>query len=393
MNMTTPLFSVVLIAKNEANTLPRLFASLEEFERSGGEIVLVDTGSTDETVKLARSFGCLVFEEGSRFIQTVDKETAESINERFVRGGEHPIVAEGNKLFDFAAARNYAASKARNNWILMPDCDEAFTALDIAAINVAINQESASRIECDFVFAHDSAGEPLIQFRISRFYDCRIAHWNPKNIVHEVLTPIGLDAPSVYVGPEILKLEHWQNQQTNRSGYLVGLAMDCFVNPKNDRNAHYFARELFYTRRYESAIHEFYRHIAMNAWPVERAQSMVYAGDCYAALGNFERALEWWNKAFLADGTRREPLLRLGHYFYSKNDHHKTAAYASAALALSRQGFYMDNENHYRQEPHELLYWALWYLGDKAGAAYHWRKALSFQPQNPKYIHDAQFFV
>jgi tetratricopeptide (TPR) repeat protein len=120
---------------------------------------------------------------------------------------------------------------------------------------------------------------------------------------------------------------------------------------------------------------------------------MVYIGDCYRALGREELALTWWNEAFLADGTRREPLMRLAWHFFHKDDKHKTAAFAAAALAIPHVGFYMDNAAHYRHEPHELLYWAFWWLGDRAGAAEHWRKALAFQPQNEKYQKDAQFFI
>ena len=47
---TKPMFSVTLIAKNEERSLPSLLASLSEFRARGGEILLVDTGSTDKTV-------------------------------------------------------------------------------------------------------------------------------------------------------------------------------------------------------------------------------------------------------------------------------------------------------------------------------------------------------
>jgi glycosyltransferase involved in cell wall biosynthesis len=59
-------FSICLIAKDEANMLPHLFDSLSEFKSRGGEIVLVDTGSTDDTVKIATDFGCKVCEVGDK---------------------------------------------------------------------------------------------------------------------------------------------------------------------------------------------------------------------------------------------------------------------------------------------------------------------------------------
>ena len=44
-------FSIVLIAKNESKTLPRLIGSLSEFQKRGGNILLLDTGSTDDTAQ------------------------------------------------------------------------------------------------------------------------------------------------------------------------------------------------------------------------------------------------------------------------------------------------------------------------------------------------------
>jgi glycosyltransferase involved in cell wall biosynthesis len=50
--------SACIIAKNEEKNLPRLLKSLKD---KFDEIVLIDTGSTDKTVDIAKSFGCKVF--------------------------------------------------------------------------------------------------------------------------------------------------------------------------------------------------------------------------------------------------------------------------------------------------------------------------------------------
>lgn len=391
----TPKFSVVAIARNEAKTLPRLLSSLSGFQAQGGEVVVVDTGSTDNTASVARDWGCIVFEEGPRFIKVLEKDICHKINKKFIVKGDQPVVKEGDKLFEFSAARNYAASKASNDWVLMMDCDEVLTKFDFDKLAAAIESPKVGRLEFEFIYAHDQFGKPIIQFRMSRFYHRDKFHWNPHSIVHEVLTNlVEHDADSVYFGQDVILSEHWQNPQTNRGGYLVGLALDCFLHPDNDRNSHYFGRELMYKGRYASAIQELNRHVGMNRWAAERAQSIVFIGDCFKAMGEEDAAVECWQRAYLADGQRREALMRLAHHFFAKDDKHKTAAYASAALMLPRTGlFYGDNENHYRQEPHELLYWALWYLGDREGSRAHWQKAISYQPLNPKYLHDAQFYL
>ncbi len=395
--MNKPRFSVVLIARNEERTLPRMLESLEEFRGKGGEVILVDTGSTDATANVARTFGCLVYEVGDRFVRVVKEAEAKQINRKFVAQGEQSVVSEGDRLFDYSAARNHAATLARCDVVAMPDCDEAFTRLDLDAVDEAI-AAGAHRLEYNFVFAHDQHGNEAVKFLHSKFYDRRSFRW--VGVVHEVLQPfLTLDPEGAFSGshktvflPEDkVKLEHWQNHGTNRDGYLKGLALDCHENPTNDRNSHYFGRELLYKGRPKSAIRELARHINMEAWPAERAQSMVYVGDAYMELGKEQLALGMYHKAFLLEPSRCA-LLRLARHFWHKDEPQRAAAYASAALTVPYTGFYASDMDEYRHGPHEILYWAFWRLGDKEGSRTHWLKALQHQPTSPKFLNEGQFY-
>ncbi|VBB05477.1 nucleotide-diphospho-sugar transferases [Lucifera butyrica] len=86
--MTTGI-SLCMIVKNETDTLA---ACLDSVKGLVNEIILVDTGSTDQTVELARSFGATVFS----------------------------CPWQG----DFAAARNFSLAQASGNWLLVLDADE-----------------------------------------------------------------------------------------------------------------------------------------------------------------------------------------------------------------------------------------------------------------------------
>lgn len=79
--------SVVLITLNEAANLPRTLASV----RGMGEIVVVDSGSTDATVEIAREFGAIVFAEQWK---------------------------------GFGAQKNSAIDRSTGDWILSLDADE-----------------------------------------------------------------------------------------------------------------------------------------------------------------------------------------------------------------------------------------------------------------------------
>lgn len=390
---TKPLYSVVLIAKNEAKVLPRAIESLKEFMGRGGDVNIVDTGSTDGTADLARSLGCRVKEVGAKYIHVITEEEAKAINDRFIVENEMAILAPGDKYFDFAAARNDSVSMADCDWVCTMDCDEILTKMDIDKIDEIIKNPNLGQLEYNFVFSHDHYGNELIKFVQSKFYKRTKMNW--VGIIHEMVTPIQgcTEIMDRYFLPEdIFKLEHWQNQETPRGGYLKGLAVDCFEHQEKDRNSHYFARELWWNGRPWSAAKEFKRHVEMDRWPAEKAESMLFLGDIYGAMGHPKEQIEWFARALDTDPTRREPLIKLAQTYMRRNQPIPANFYATAALELPWHGFYGSNKSFYENEPHEILYWAKGWMGDREGAKKHILKCLEYQRENPQYLRDTQFY-
>ncbi|MDE7322915.1 MAG: glycosyltransferase [Lachnospiraceae bacterium] len=93
--------SVCIIAKNEAQHIGECLRHLRKYDL---EIIVTDTGSTDGTKEIAEKYA--------------DK------------------VVDFTWTDDFAAARNYCACAAKNNWILAIDCDEYVTSMDIGALRI-----------------------------------------------------------------------------------------------------------------------------------------------------------------------------------------------------------------------------------------------------------------
>jgi glycosyltransferase involved in cell wall biosynthesis len=84
--------SVVIITYNEEGNIGRTLASVQPLVSDGrGEIIVVDSGSTDRTVEIAKSFGAKVFVEEWK---------------------------------GYAAQKNSAIEKAVGDWILSIDADE-----------------------------------------------------------------------------------------------------------------------------------------------------------------------------------------------------------------------------------------------------------------------------
>jgi tetratricopeptide (TPR) repeat protein len=88
-----PLISLCLIVRNEARDLPRCLASVAGLV---SELIVVDTGSTDETPAIAQAHGA--------------------------------ILLRHRWADDFAEARNVALAHATGDWILHLDADEELEA-------------------------------------------------------------------------------------------------------------------------------------------------------------------------------------------------------------------------------------------------------------------------
>lgn len=146
--MSVPLITASLIVRNEAAHLPACLSSIAGVV---DEVVIVDTGSTDATVDIARSFGAKVF---------------------------HRPWDD-----DFAAARNHGLDRCTGDWILYIDADERLrpasrplverllAAKDHVAYRIGLRSAAAVTAYWEYrVFRND----PRIRFR---------------NRIHETMLP------------------------------------------------------------------------------------------------------------------------------------------------------------------------------------------------------------
>jgi glycosyltransferase involved in cell wall biosynthesis len=382
-----PRFSVAVIARNEAHTLPRLLRSLDAFMRRGGEVVVVDTGSADDTPEVARRYGCRVVDAGRRFDTRLDAAQVEAIERRFARGGEGPLVTAGVRLFHFAEARQHAGLLAGNDRVLQLDASDEVLALDVDALEARLASARMGLLEYDLQLGG-------VTLAVSRFYDRRLHHWEGR--VHEGLYGNAAADPPPgsrirLTGRELL-VRHHKDEAKSRS-YLAGLALDALARPGQARWKHYLGRELYYHRRYRSAIAVLEEHAAMtDAWSAERSQSLCFIGECLEALDEPDEATQSYRRASRVDPTRREPLLRLAALCSRRGDFHGAATSASEALAIARTSAFAELDASYTWLPHSILYWSLFWLGRREDARLHWETCRRLAPDDPRFLDHARLF-
>jgi glycosyltransferase involved in cell wall biosynthesis len=385
--LAPPPFTVAIIARNEAGHLPELLDRLKRWRHGGGEVLVVDTGSTDATVEVARGAGCRVEEAGERFHFLLSETQAAEIQRRFGRQGEGPLVSAGERVFRFGEARQYAGLLARHDHVLQLDASDRLEAFDARFLAREIRAGRASR----FGYRLEVGGCSL---RIVRFYDRRLDHW--QGCVHEVLyerEPGRERPPTVECTPDQLAVRHERNDVKPRA-YVAGLALDVLAQPDNPRWRYYLGRELYYHRFYHSALGALAELSAMRAgWSTERSDGECLSGRCLEALGRHDEAGERYARAFRIDSRRREPLLLLAELCRRRDDFQGGVAWAAAALAIPRTSPFPEADANYGAAPHRLLYWGLYWLKRRDEAREHWLTCRRLEPDDPKIREDARFFT
>lgn len=143
------MLSLCMIVKNEEETLELCLKSVENYV---DEIIIVDTGSLDNTKQIALKY--------------TDK------------------VYDFKWCNDFAKARNFSISKASNEWILVLDADEVIKHFNINSINKFCDQYDAyvGRIKRINIY-EDKYGEKKYIERVNRVFNKNYFQYD--GIIHE----------------------------------------------------------------------------------------------------------------------------------------------------------------------------------------------------------------
>lgn len=179
--------SVCIITKNEAANLSKCLESLKPYPF---EIVVVDTGSTDNTKDVARNYTDRIYE-----FSWID---------------------------DFSAARNFAASCATHDLLFPIDSDEILNVFDWDELQAAVSAhpESVGHVKRLDRYETDD-GMNCYDVMIERLYDRR--YFQFRGAIHEALVPI-TDIPyTSYEAPVVI----------DHAGYLGSAGM---LREKAERN-------------------------------------------------------------------------------------------------------------------------------------------------------------
>lgn len=275
---------------------------------------------------------------------------------------------------------------------LLPTDLDAIIALDLDEVLVPDWREKmesnwvegCNRFRYKYIWSWSRPGVPDVVYygdKISGRHSHRWCH-----PVHEVLSPT---VPEAMHFLHDFLIEHYPDNNKPRSQYLPLLELAVREMPQDDRNAHYLGREYFYQARYQEAINELTRHLALPSalWKAERAASMRYIAKCHESLQNMTEASRWYANATFEDHESREALVDAAKFHLSQNSFYAALDYCEKALKLSSDGGSYLNERYALAEgPYDLASVAHYHLGNHDKALELAKQAVTFNPNDSRLL-------
>ena len=345
-----------MILKDEEDVLDRCLSSVEGL---ADEIIIVDTGSVDATKQIARQYTDRVFD--------------------FVW------------IDDFAAARNYAFSKAQMEYCMWLDGDDVIEEEDRLQFMALKNSLT---LDTDIVMmryytAFDEEGSPTFWYYRERLIRNDQSHlW--RGAVHEAITPSG---SILYSDAAVCHRKVGSgDSDRNLNIYKRLLADGKTLSP---REQYYYARELYYHQLYDEAIKAFAAFLALpEGWTEDKIEASMMSAKCYLQIGENSQALGQLFQSLSYDVPRAEVCCEIGDCFMKAGRFDVAVFWFQMALGIQpdhRKGCFIQPDC-YGYIPAIQLCVCYDKLGEDEKARAYNETAGEYKPKAAAYLHNKAYF-
>ncbi|MFJ3387589.1 glycosyltransferase [Lysinibacillus sp. NPDC086135] len=347
--------SLCMIVKNEEEVLGRCLQSVKHIV---DEIIIVDTGSTDDTKEIAKKFDAKIYD-------------FEWCN-------------------DFSKARNYAFSLANKDYILWIDADDVIEEKEqLKLIKLKENlSEEIDTVSMPYILSVSESGDVGYQIRRHRLAKReRQFKWEGK--VHEVLLVSGNILHSD------IAIKHQKEKKYTDRNLLI--YMDCYKRGEyfSPRDVYYFGNELLDHKKYEKAIEQYRAFLDSNqGWVEDNINACFNLSNCYSQLN--ENDLQLQALLRILEYTKPTPKFCcfLGDILKEKGNINSSSYWYLTAINIGKpEAEYSVLEPQYWTWYPHLQLCALYYQqGDMKNSEFHHDHAKYYVPEHPSVIFNEQFF-
>lgn len=346
--------SLCLIVKNEADRLDNCLKSVAE---AVDEIIIVDTGSMDETKEIARRY--------------TDK------------------VYDFTWCDDFSAARNESFRYATKDYILWLDADDILKPEDCAKLQLLKEslQDHIDIVYFIYNYAFDDTGKPSLTFRRERLVK-RLS--NPKwaGFIHEY---IDIHGNSLESDIAVTHTRVHGNADRNLNIYKKKIAEGIELN---SRDQYYYGKELYYHGKFEEAIDVLEKFVTLPVWIEDELDANNRLAECYIWKKEYKKARACIYRNIDRTLPRAESLFQLAKAF-QQEDRYQEAAYWYETILRTKKpvniaGFLYDE--YWTWKPHIELCVCYFYLGEINKAIEQNDLAANYVPNNDAVLYNRQYF-
>lgn len=346
--------SLCMIVKDEEDTLENCLSSCYTLF---DEINITDTGSLDKTKEIAQKYTNNIYD-----FKWED---------------------------DFAKARNFSFSKATKDYIMWLDADDIILKEDLKKLQ-KLKQNLTYDIDMVMLKYNMSSSENSLSYFRERIFK-KEKNYKWVSPIHEVIVPSG---NVKYVDNIAITHNKLHNTDSKRN-------LRIFKKMKKDniifdaRQTFYFARELYYAKRYDEAILEYTKFLNMkDAWTENVISAYIDLHYIYLEKSDIDKATNCLLYTFKYDIPRAEICCHLASIFMQNAKYNMAIHWYKEALKckydISSGGFF--NKDYYDFVPYIQLCVCYYNIGDISKAIYYNDKAGSIKPNNNSYLSNVQLF-
>ena len=262
--------SAVIIVKDREKVIERCLESIKDCD----EIIVSDTGSTDNTIKLCKKY--------------TDK-----------------VYTDYKWNDDFAEARNHAASYATGDWIFVIDSDEWLDKNGIKKIRKFIDKLPEEKKTAQVM-----ANNGLLEYPTPRLYKRNVGiEYHPRFPIHEILNFVDGDVIAsnikIYADPKNIK----DNPDPDRNLRILKKALDKY--PEEARLLYYLGKEYASPVRgmYKDAIECLTKYLSVSRFRQELEDSYLVMAYCYDQLGMRHEAKIFAGEAVISNPNNRQAIM------------------------------------------------------------------------------------
>lgn len=347
--------SLCMIVKNEEDVLSCCLNSIKDFV---DEIIIVDTGSTDNTKEIAKIYTSKIYD-----FKWID---------------------------NFSAARNYSFSKASKDYILWLDADDILPETEFEKFKQLKTNFPVSFdvINLKYSVEFDEFHNPTFSFYRERIIKNNM---NFKWIgpIHEV---IDHNSNSIFYDISIYHKKNKINDPLRNINIYKKLIINGYKFTSRDE--YYYGRELYYQGSYNEAIVFLDKFIKTNkGWTEDVICACEFIYYCYCELGESKLALTYLYKTFDFSYPRAEIACDIGNHFFDLEEYKEAIEWyklaASTKINYYNGGFI--SVDCYGFIPYIQLCFCYYKLGDIDEANNYNEKAGKIKANSSIYLHNKKF--